>query len=182
MNVYESIVKSLNEASEYAGGNASTAREETVTVSGTSAESDNLGLSAHDAARWLIAYNNSRESSDLLTNLKLQKLLYYAQGTAIKYTGKPLFAENLIAWKLGPVVGEVYDKYKQYGRNPIDETYDIPKFDNNDIEVILQDVYDEYGQYSASKLVDMTHEESPWKDTLQSSVISIDKMIAFFAR
>ena len=118
----------------------------------------------------------------MLTDLKLQKLLYYAQGIAIKYTGKPLFNENLVAWDLGPVVPKVYNKYKKYGKKPIDEPIEKPNFENNDIEVILKDVYEDYGQFSASKLVKMTHDETPWKETPKNNVISIDKMRAFFAR
>ncbi|MDE7303533.1 MAG: DUF4065 domain-containing protein [Oscillospiraceae bacterium] len=181
MSVYESIMNGLGEALEYAKGDTSKARETTVTVTQTQ-NPVTFGLSALDVAKWLIVYNNSQESADLLTDLKLQKLLYYAQGIAIKYTGKPLFNENLVAWDWGPVVPEVYNKYKKYGKNPIDEPIEKPNFDNNDIEVILKDVYEDYGQFSAFKLVKMTHDETPWKETPKNDVISIDKMRDFFAR
>ncbi len=106
MSVYESIMNGLGEALEYAKGDTSKARETAVTVTQTQ-NPMTFGLSAFDVAKWLIAYNNSQENADLLTDLKLQKLLYYAQGIAIKYTGKALFNENLVAWDLGPVVPEV---------------------------------------------------------------------------
>lgn len=180
MSVYEHIMTGLTEALEYAKGDTTKAREAAIEVE-DKRKPDTFGLSAIDVAKWLIAYNNSQETAELLTDLKLQKLLYYAQGTAIKYTGRLLFAENIAAWRLGPVVPEVYDMYKSYGRNPIDEKIEKPEFDN-DTEVILQDVYEEYGQFSASKLVEMTHEEMPWKDTPLNSDISVEKMIDFFAR
>lgn len=181
MSVYESIVKGLSEAVEYANGNASKARE--ITVADAQAHNiSTFGLSASDVAKWLIVYNNSQETADLITNLKLQKLLYYAQGTAIKYTGKSLFNESIVAWDLGPVVVEVYNGYKRYGRKPIDESMEAPIFDNNDVEVILKDVFEDYGQFSTSKLVEMTHNETPWKETSKNNVISLDKMRKFFSR
>ncbi len=181
MSVYESIMNGLGEALEYAKGDTSKARETTVTVT-QAREPATFGLSALDVAKWLIVYNNSQENADLLTDLKLQKLLYYAQGTAIKYTGKSLFNESLVAWDLGPVVPEVYNKYKKYGKKPIDEPMEKPNFGNNDVEVILKDVYEDYGQFSAFKLVEMTHNEAPWKETPKNDVILIDKIRSFFAR
>ncbi len=181
MSVYESIMNGLGEALEYAKGDTSKARETAVTVTQTQ-NPMTFGLSAFDVAKWLIAYNNSQENADLLTDLKLQKLLYYAQGIAIKYTGKALFNENLVAWDLGPVVPEVYNRYKNYGKNPIDEPIAMPNFGDNDVEVILKDVHEDYGQYSAFKLVEMTHNETPWQETSKNNIISIDKMREYFAR
>ena len=57
----------------------------------------------------------------------------------------------------------------------------IPEFEN-DIRVILEDVYEDYGQYSAWKLVEMTHNESPWLETEKNSIITVEKMREFFAR
>ena len=180
MSIYESLKKSISQAIEYEKGNAENARVQEITVTNVP-KTDSFGLSAFDIASWFISYNNSQESTDFLTNLKLQKLLYYAQGISIKYTGKTLFTEPICAMQYGPVVEEVYNKYKTYGRNPIDETIKIPTFEN-DVEVILEDVFDEYGQFSAGKLVDMTHHESPWLKTKRNHFISINKLKDFFAR
>ncbi|MCM1577298.1 MAG: DUF4065 domain-containing protein [Ruminococcus sp.] len=180
MSAYEHIIKGLTEAVEYAKGSSSAAREMSVDVSDNIVPQRQL-LSAFDVADWLISHNNAAENTDLMTGLKLQKLLYYAQGTAIKYTGSPLFFESIAAWELGPVVPEVYNKYKAYGRKPIDEPKQKPLFDN-DTEAVLADVLEEYGQFSASKLLDMTHAESPWKDTPKNSVITLEKMRDFFGR
>lgn len=108
--------------------------------------------------------------------------MYYAQGVSLKYTGKTLFTESIYAWQHGPVVTEVYNEYKHYGKKSIDEQVDLPEFGNNNIEVILQDVYEDYGQFSAWKLVDMTHNEPTWKDTPEGNVITVSKMKAFFGR
>lgn len=52
------------------------------------------------------------ESSELLSNMKLQKLLYYQQGFHLAYFGTPLFNEDIVAWQYGHVVPEVYDAFK----------------------------------------------------------------------
>ena len=180
MSVYESTIKSLNEAIEYALGKSNNAKVQSLTV--TSVNSPfTFGESALNIAKWFISYNNAQEDTDFLTDLKLQKLLYYAQGISIKYTGKTLFNEKIVAWKHGPVVKEVYDVYKKFGREPIKEDIESISI-NGDVEVILKDVYEEYGQFSAGKLVDMTHNESPWKKTSINNVISLEKMYDFFGR
>lgn len=180
MGVYESILQGLNEALAYAKGEDIGATEKTVTKTNIIPD-DSFGLSALDVAAWLIQNNNSDENADCMTNLKLQKLLYYAQGLAIKYTGKTLFREDLTALPLGPVVVNVYEKYKHFGRDPIIEDEEAPKFDG-DVKTILEDVNEEYGQFSASKLVNMSHDESPWKTTQIGHPITLQKMQDYFAR
>lgn len=113
----------------------------------------------------------------------LQKLLYYAQGCYLAMKDKPLFNENILAWEHGPVVNEVYQEYKQNGSNPIvfDEPYDIKKVDN-ETRAILEEVFDVFGQYSAWKLREMTHEEAPWKETVRNDVIDREKIKDFFKK
>lgn len=106
------------------------------------------------------------EFGDVLSNLKLQKLCYYAAGmmAAVRQNNEdPLFVEPIEAWQHGPVVPVEYHRFKEYGSG------DIPAISDLDIDVIaandrlvLDDVYNYYGQYSAWKLRNMTHEEAPW--------------------
>lgn len=180
MNIYDSLKKGITQAIEYEKENSENIRVQEMTVTNVSKPAT-FGLSAFDVASWFISYNNSQENTDCLTDLKLQKLLYYAQGIAIKYTGKTLFNESICAMQYGPVVKEVYDKYKSYGRKPIDENVKAPVFEN-DVTVILEDVFDEYGQFSAWKLVEMTHNESPWAETTRNCIITVDKLKKFFTR
>lgn len=69
-----------------------------------------------EIARWFLLRNNIEQQKDecieFISNLKLQKLLYYAQGIHLAVTGEILFEEDVLAWKSGPVVQEVYDMYK----------------------------------------------------------------------
>ena len=72
---------------------------------------------ALDIAKWFLFYNNrvimTDSDADYISNLKLQKLLYYAQGSFLAIKDIPLFDDNLLAWVHGPVVNEVYQEYKK---------------------------------------------------------------------
>lgn len=103
------------------------------------------------------------EVGDMISHLKLQKLLYYAQGFHIAITGKPLFEEQIVKWQYGPVVRDLYSKYKKYGAKGIEPPKDVD-FSNipEETKQILNEVYEVYGQFSALKLSDMTHAEPPY--------------------
>lgn len=118
---------------------------------------------------------------DLISNLKLQKLVYYAQGLHLALYNKPLFNENIEAWQYGPVVPELYFHYKDFGSGaiPIPTSVDFDKYDSETKE-FLNEVYAVYGQFSAFKLSRMTHEEPPWKETPLNQVISHESMKIFF--
>ena len=60
-----------------------------------------------DIAKWFINATD-RDSGDAITHLKVQKLVYYAQGWAMAYLGSPLFEEDIQAWAHGPVVPSVW--------------------------------------------------------------------------
>lgn len=121
------------------------------------------------------------ESGDSLTNLKLQKLLYYVQGFHWALYDKPLFSEKLVAWQHGPVVSEVYFKFNKYGANTIDQTIDdeYVEFTTEESDLISE-VNAVYGQFSGWKLRDMTHNESPWLETPSNQEITKEKLISFF--
>ena len=58
---------------------------------------------------------NAADSGELMTNMKLQKMLYYQQGFHLAYFETPLFDEDIEAWMYGPVVPSMYEKYKEFG-------------------------------------------------------------------
>ena len=118
---------------------------------------------ARDVAEYYLCCSVDKESGDLISNLKIQKLVYYAQGIHLAAKGKPLFDDEIVAWMHGPVVKSLYHQYKDKGDGPIEPTpnYDIPKFDKN-TKQFLDEVYRVLGQYSAWKLREMTHNETPW--------------------
>lgn len=121
------------------------------------------------------------ESGELISNLKLQKLCYYAQGFSLAVLGRRLFDEDLVAWQHGPVVVSVYNRYKEYGAGAIPAPLDfsISVFAAEELE-LLNEVWSVYGQFSAWRLRDMTHDELPWKTTPKSEVISDQKLLDYF--
>lgn len=129
------------------------------------------------------------ECGDLLSNLKLQKMLYYAQGWYLGLHNKALFNDPIEAWVHGPVVPNVYRKYKSFGWGPIilDETERDTKFDVGLLEH-LKDVWGAYGRFSAFDLERLSHVEKPWlatrgalePDQPSKKVISIEIMRSYF--
>lgn len=119
-----------------------------------------------DVAKYFLSSVNMEESGEGITNLKMQKLCYYAQGFFLALYGKRLFHNNIEAWMYGPVVPDLYEKTKTYEKNPIPLDaflQDFPKLEKNEKD-ILDEIFQVYGQFSAWKLADMTHKESPWLD------------------
>lgn len=137
-------------------------------------------LHALDVAEYILTLVPDEEG-EVITNLKLQKLVYYAQGFSLVLHGQPLFEEAIEAWAHGPVVPELYQHYKQYENQPIPrpDELDYSKYDE-ETKKLLDEVYEVYGQYSASGLLRLTHEEPPWKDTPRGGVISHAAMKEFF--
>ncbi len=126
------------------------------------------------------------EAGDTISNLKLQKLLYYAQGFHLAIFGDPLFDAPIEAWRHGPAVRSVYTRYADYGGQalPKPDDFDIATLDENTRD-FLDEVYEVYGQYSAWRLREMTHEEPPWSDVWNPNggpaEISHGSMRAYFS-
>lgn len=121
------------------------------------------------------------DAGELLSNLKLQKLLYYAQGAYLALKGQPLFNERILAWTHGPVVAKVYYKYQAYENNgiPAPDPSTLVEIDPETRE-ILNEVFTVYGQFSAWKLRDLTHEEPPWKETPNGEEITHQQLRTYF--
>ncbi|MDR2639005.1 MAG: DUF4065 domain-containing protein [Helicobacteraceae bacterium] len=123
---------------------------------------------ALDVAAFFLSACDEYTAGDLISNLKMQKLVYYAQGFHLALTGERLFDEPIEAWQYGPVVYSLYDAFREFGNGALDlsklKGYDIDIFSDEQKE-LLKDVYTEYGQYSAWALKNMTHSELPWKAT-----------------
>jgi len=79
---------------------------------------------AIDAARFFVNIANTIPTDDLMTNMRVNKLLYFAQGECLRKLGKPLFDDDMEAWDYGPVVPPVYQTYKGFGREPIKDGVD----------------------------------------------------------
>lgn len=117
---------------------------------------------------------------ELISHMKLQKLVYYCQGFHLALCDKPLFHDPIEAWTHGPVCPTLYHNLKYLGSLPVTVIASCASSLTDTEKEIVRLVYDKYGQYSASKLRQMTHEESPWKDTKQSLSISQDVIKDYF--
>ena len=120
-----------------------------------------LGYTAVDVAKWFINATD-RESGDDMTHLKVQKLIYYAQGWSLAYFDTPLFRETLEAWVHGPVAPSVWDQFKEFEWKSLPVQRLTRKIAAPHAD-LLAAVSGKYGIFSAKKLENMTHNEDPWK-------------------
>jgi len=135
-------------------------------------------ITAQDIANYFLSQVDE-DCGDGLSNLKLQKLLYYAQGFHLAIYGTPLFDEAIERWTHGPVVRDLYFKYKKHESDSIPRPEEYPQLDEETKE-FLDEIYSVFGQFSAWKLRNMTHEEPPWRNTPQNGQISHEDMKRYF--
>lgn len=142
-----------------------------------------MGYSVIDIANKVVASTDLNQG-ETISNLKLQKMLYYLQGFFIAAFDKKLFEEKVEAWQYGPVVREAYFHFKEFGQAALmlkgDET--IISLSEEE-EKLFEEVMEEYGQFSAIKLMNMTHAESPWRKTFNEkpqSEISYERLKEYF--
>lgn len=131
--------------------------------------------SANEIAKEIIIYSN--DNNYPISNLKLQKLLYFIQAIFLNEFHRACYEDTIEAWSFGPVVPSVYHNYKIFGAG------NIPKkiFDKDSFASIFTDtsfgfhissedkknvdeIVDDFSDYTASELVDITHHQDPWLD------------------
>lgn len=100
-----------------------------------------------------------------ITNLSLQKLLYYIEGFGQALMKECLFSNRCEAWKLGPVYRDIYEKYKVFGKEQII----IDKLDMTEVldekhRELVDYVLKHFGIFNGVTLKDLTHSEEPWID------------------
>lgn len=147
---------------------------------------------ALDVAKYFI--QKARSSDDTsgdrkqLSPLKLQKILYYAQGWYLANSSRPLFGEKIWAWKYGPVVREVYDAYHLYGAQNLaglGVNTELSCDPNQKDREFLDLVWRMYGIEKADRLVDMTHNSDPWLNAVSnpySDEISQEAIKDYFSK
>lgn len=137
-------------------------------------------MTCYEVADYFLAQADP-EAGDVISNLVIQKLVYYAQGFHLALFDAPLFHEPIMKWQHGPVVPDLYHKYKGHGSAPIPATegLDLSKYPD-EVRELLDEVYAEFGQYSAWKLRDLTHDEPLWNKTEASKPYSLADMRDYF--
>lgn len=137
---------------------------------------------ATDVAKYIL------EKTGPITALKLQKLVYYSQAWSLVWDDRPLFVDEIQAWRNGPVVRALFEQHKgKFEVTSSDIAGSIDSLDTLALETIDAVIRD-YGGYSAQYLSDLTHMETPWQqarsghteDQTSTSVISHDAMADYY--
>lgn len=152
-----------------------------------------------DVCRHIINYSNKKKYS--ISNLKLQKLLYFVQAMfLINDIDQPCFDDDIEAWAFGPVVPRAYYEYRVFGSSSIPSIFKTSSLELNNGELsfvekeykdpitpedskTIDSVIDEFKNYSASDLVRLTHSQLPWKSAYNSGhneVISKNSIRSYF--
>lgn len=103
----------------------------------------------------------SRERGDLLTPLKLQKLMFYADAWSLALYGNELTPERFQAWVHGPVALSQYHRFKENRWRPILDDIQKPQY-SEAVTAHLREVVDIFGVETGPALEIMTHQERPW--------------------
>lgn len=121
-------------------------------------------------ANYFLQLDSKRIEPDV-TQLKLHKIMYFAQANYLGATGSRLFSSHIEASPRGPIARAIYSNFKKFRKEIIvaDDSYflethaeqsnDIPEFEME----YLRDVWNKFSEYSATKLQRMIHEDTPWK-------------------
>lgn len=115
---------------------------------------------AQEVASYVI--NWCHEHGVPITNLKLQKLLYFLQGENCRLRHTRLISNDFYAWQLGPVVPEVYHEFAMYSSSVIPKQHCSTLFSPEELSIINQ-ILLKYAPKSTWDLVDMSHSQDPWK-------------------
>lgn len=122
-----------------------------------------MNNTAQQVAHHVLAFSN--EVEDPITNLKLQKLVYYVFAWYLANTGVALFKETFQAWIHGPVIPSLYNEFKHFSPQHIVHTAQLSEtnayFSEKELQLI-NEILSVYMPYSAYELELMTHQETPW--------------------
>ena len=140
---------------------------------------------ASEVAETIIDLSLKSLISDL-TNLKLQKLLYYCQAWHLALNDAPLFSEEIEAWIHGPAVPRVFGAFKEYRWSVIERP--VTPLEDAAVARHVNEVLASYGIYEATQLERLTHSEEPWiharkglaPDELSRNVIPKNHMKLFY--
>lgn len=149
-----------------------------------------------DIAKYII--NSFDDKEFRISNIELQKVLYYLQAAFLVEFNKPCFEEKIIAWKYGPVVEEAYRKFSVFGSQDIPKqeksenfefNFEKMKIEKNEKKYIpnqkekevIDNVIEAYGNVEDPfYLVKKTHDEDPWKNTDINKEIEIKKILDYY--
>ena len=135
-------------------------------------------MKALDVAKYII--NKGIEKEKPVSNLQLQKILYFSHIDTIKAGKGKLVDEKFEAWDYGPVCREVYNEFAPYGANKMTITKNVDEEPEQEICDIIDKTINKHIDKSPWELVAESHKEgSAWKETYVSGAKKIidDKKI-----
>ena len=109
-----------------------------------------------------------------VSNLALQKIVYFCHVWSLVKLGKPLVGQRFEAWQFGPVLQYVYREFKEFERDPINTRAkrmnphtgmrEVVEYSfEEDVEEFLRKVIKAYSRISPGNLVDLSHVAGgPW--------------------
>ena len=100
------------------------------------------------------------QSGTHMDEMKMHKLMYFAQRESLMYNDEPLFEGAFYGWKYGPVLKEVRSEYHYYSSAPFANV--VEKVSEGTLE-LLRSVMKQYGSLSSWDLSRLSHEEFSWK-------------------
>ncbi len=135
-----------------------------------------IHYNAQDIANYFL-WKAQEENQELLSNMKLQKLVYYAQGLHLVLNNIPLFKDKIEAWTYGPVVPDLYHAYKHHEASGIPANPNFnPSSIDKDTRELLDEIFDVFGQFSAVRLMELAHSDQCWIDAGSRNEISHESM------
>lgn len=136
-------------------------------------------MNAISLSNYVISLFEEQETP--VTNLKLQKVLYYIQGYFYKHFGKAAFSDEIYNWQYGPVVPVVYYEYNDNGSAPLKSRMFFGDYAITDSEkTLIKSVVKKCASIPTSRLVSMTHSENPWKTSRSGKIIEKNSIELFF--
>lgn len=124
---------------------------------------------ALSVAQYIILHE--AENGRPVSNLRLQKLLYFVEAYFFISTGEPCFIDRMEAWDFGPVVPDVYHKYKRFGSMIIQETdSSLAEKLGLDCQEKINVMLEQCAHKSTRELVEISHEQKPWQDAYRNPI------------
>lgn len=123
-------------------------------------------------ANYVLDYCESKDR--VVTNLALQKIVYFCHVWSLVKLGQPLIKHQFEAWQYGPVLQYLYREFKAFDRKAISGRATeidpstggrrIVKYSfSPSLEELLRTTVDFYSRLRAGDLVELSHAEgSPW--------------------
>ena len=127
-------------------------------------------MNAIDAAKWFIKQGYDTPFNTFDGNMKLQKLLYFAQLIHLARTGRLLFNDKVYAFKNGSVVENVRQYYKNSYVLLVEEANALEdlKFNESEMETLVTTA-EIFGDINAKELSVINHLRISWQKAFEQS-------------